>query len=201
MPVKTFTSTTLTASDVNTYLMDQAVVTCTSATRPTGIEGRVIFETDTDTLRVYDGSSWVAIWRKQTTYTPTLVGMAVGTGGSAENTATYGFSGGTLTVSGNIVFGTTGTTFPASTITASLPSGFTASPVYSATAAGIASMTDASVGTYTGYCRLQSASTVRFVVSNTSGTYPTQVSTSTTVPFTWAAGDSITWAASIAGSF
>jgi len=34
---------------------------CTSSTRPTGIQGRLIFETDTGAVRVYDGSKWVLV--------------------------------------------------------------------------------------------------------------------------------------------
>lgn len=60
MPYKTFTAgEILTASDVMTYLMNQVVVICTSGTRPSApTEGRVIYETDTDKLMVYTGSSW-----------------------------------------------------------------------------------------------------------------------------------------------
>ena len=34
---------------------------CTSSTRPTTYEGRVIYETDTDLVLVYEGSSWELI--------------------------------------------------------------------------------------------------------------------------------------------
>lgn len=203
MPAKTFTAATLTASDVNAYLMDQAVVTCTTGTRPTGIEGRVIFETDTDTIRVYDGTTWLAIWRASATYTPTLTGMVVGTGGSAANTARFGFSGGLLSVNGNIVFGTSGTTFPGSTITATLPAGFTASSTATLLlSVGTANLRDTAPGTsYEGLVRLQSSTSVRFVAYDASATYLTATATSTTVPFTWAAGDGIYWQATVAGAF
>ncbi|MGW3809076.1 hypothetical protein [Micromonospora sp. NPDC005113] len=52
----------MTASDVNTYLMKQAVITCTSGARPTSpVEGMTIYETDTDTLLGYSGSAWVVL--------------------------------------------------------------------------------------------------------------------------------------------
>jgi len=63
---KTFVSgAVLTASDVNTYLAKQAVIVCTSATRPTSPpEGMVIYETDTDKLLAYTTATtgWVQPW-------------------------------------------------------------------------------------------------------------------------------------------
>lgn len=48
-----------TASDVNTYLGKQAVIVCTSGTRPSSpVEGMQVFETDTDRLLSYDGTNW-----------------------------------------------------------------------------------------------------------------------------------------------
>lgn len=46
------------ASDINTYLMRQMCITCTSGTRPTPITGMRIWETDTEREMVYDGSTW-----------------------------------------------------------------------------------------------------------------------------------------------
>ncbi len=62
MGFKTFTAAVLTAADVNNYLMKQAVISCTAATRPTAVEGMVIYETDTDKLQVYDGATWQQVW-------------------------------------------------------------------------------------------------------------------------------------------
>jgi len=58
---KTFTDgVALPASDLNTYLMKQAVIVCTSGTRPSSpIEGMVIFETDTDRVYAYSGTAWI----------------------------------------------------------------------------------------------------------------------------------------------
>lgn len=65
MGVKTFNNgDVLTATDVNTYLMRQAVITCTSVTRPSSPgEGMTIAETDTDKLLTYDGAGWVEFSR------------------------------------------------------------------------------------------------------------------------------------------
>ena len=59
MPFKTFTSATLTASDVQTYLMDQCIIRCTSTTRPSSpSEGWHIYETDTGRRMVYTSGAW-----------------------------------------------------------------------------------------------------------------------------------------------
>lgn len=65
----------LTSAFYNSYIRDQVVVTCTSGTRPTGVEGRIIYETDTDLLLVYDGSTWRGFAGPSTgwaSYTPTV---------------------------------------------------------------------------------------------------------------------------------
>lgn len=50
----------LTAADVNDYLMKQVVIVCTSGTRPSSpVTGMTIYESDTDTYRRWNGSTWV----------------------------------------------------------------------------------------------------------------------------------------------
>lgn len=71
---KTFTSATLSSSDVNGYLMRQAVIQCTSTTRPSSPhEGMVVFETDTEAYSFHDGSAWRTLldtaWRS---FTPSV---------------------------------------------------------------------------------------------------------------------------------
>lgn len=63
MAYKTFSEgDVLTASDVNTYLMKQVVIVCTSGTRPfSPVEGMTIYETDTDLLRIHNGSDWITV--------------------------------------------------------------------------------------------------------------------------------------------
>jgi hypothetical protein len=43
----------------DTYVRQQVVEQVTSATRPTGVDGREIVETDTDRELTYDGSNWI----------------------------------------------------------------------------------------------------------------------------------------------
>jgi hypothetical protein len=63
---KTFTAgAVLTASDVNTYLMNQAVKYSTAGSRPASpAEGQVIYDRDTDSLLVYTTATtgWRAPW-------------------------------------------------------------------------------------------------------------------------------------------
>jgi hypothetical protein len=67
MPRKEFESfTRLDASDVNTYLMDQSVMTFAgTAARgsaiTTPVEGMVTYLEDSDSLQLYDGSGWTAV--------------------------------------------------------------------------------------------------------------------------------------------
>lgn len=78
----------LSSTFYNTYIREQVVVTCTSATHPSGVEGRLIFETDTDKLMVHNGSTWVELARPGawTSWTPTL---AQGATGDITKTVTY----------------------------------------------------------------------------------------------------------------
>lgn len=103
----------LTAADLNGYLMDQAVIKCTSATRPASPdEGMTVYETDTDRYSTYTGSAWVTLGQTITgTYTPTLTATSVnptlGSGGSAQGRYTL-FNGNWCTIRGTILFGTSG---------------------------------------------------------------------------------------------
>ncbi len=86
--IKTFTSgSPLTASDVNGYLMRQAVVTCTSGARPASpTTGQPIFETDTGLIRVWNGTTWYCpaspdyISYNPTCYSNVTAGTAISSG-------------------------------------------------------------------------------------------------------------------------
>ncbi|MGW5259702.1 hypothetical protein ACWEQG_01925 [Microbispora sp. NPDC004025] len=58
MPFKDFTIEEARSSDINTYLMNQMVITCTSGTRPSPVNGMRIWQTDTLTGFVYESSAW-----------------------------------------------------------------------------------------------------------------------------------------------
>lgn len=130
------------------------------------------------------------------TYTPTLVGMVIGTGGTPTNTANYTFvgtsAGGVLTVEGKIKFGTSGQTFPAATITASLPAGYSLIDTSTeAQIAGSVSFLDVGTQNYKGFVLPSTATVVRFMVLTVSGTFIVPGATGTTTPFTWTSNDEI----------
>lgn len=59
MPFKDFGLEPLTAADVNTYLMQQVIIQCTSGTRPgSPTEGWHIYETDTKRVLVFKSGAW-----------------------------------------------------------------------------------------------------------------------------------------------
>lgn len=97
MGFKTFNvSDVLTASDVNTYLMKQAVITCTSSTRPASpVEGMTIYQTDTDNTWVYDGATWMPNTGLQPIKPTSVVG-----GTATANAVTASGSSTTLSLNG-----------------------------------------------------------------------------------------------------
>lgn len=127
------------------------------------------------------------------TFTPALTGMAIGTGGGAANTATYTYSGGILIVQGITLFGTSGATFPGATAAWDVPTLFTITGGQSAMPVGSASLNDATGSIYPSPLWYSDTNTVRFLVVTVSGANLIQSSPSTTTPFTWAAGDSISY--------
>jgi hypothetical protein len=95
---KTFTAgETLTASDVNTYLMEQSVMNfggtaARSSAIPTPSQGMVTYLDDTDAIEAYDGTNWV---RKVPKVSPfaysagNLANTSLAQNGSANTTVTF----------------------------------------------------------------------------------------------------------------
>ena len=107
---KTFTSAVLTAADVNDYLMEQAVIQCTSGTRPSSPhEGMCIYETDLNMLRIWNGSLWqIAICNQTQGYTPALTAITTNPtmGAGATLAGEYTIQGALVTGTTQIVYGT-----------------------------------------------------------------------------------------------
>lgn len=113
MAFKTFVALDpLPASDLNTYLMKQAVIVCTSGTRPSSpVTGMLIFETDTKRFLVYGSSAWCTIspvhaWvaTAQSTTSPSYTDLA--TAGPAVSSVQTGASA--LVAHGANMYQTTG---------------------------------------------------------------------------------------------
>jgi hypothetical protein len=82
----------LTDAQLNGYLMQQALVTCTSGTRPgSPTTGQPIYETDTGLIRVWNGTIWFCpVNPDYTSITPTFY---------SNNTAGTAIAGGSVSVS------------------------------------------------------------------------------------------------------
>lgn len=194
MPRKTFTAGTLaTASDVNTYLMNQAVMTFASATArntaiPTPTEGMVTYQESNDHLTVYNGTDWIPYDTTWTTYTPTINNVTLGSGSTIS--AAYAQIGKTVIVQFYFALGST-TTINGD-VNFSLPINQASSN--RSASVGTCVVTDASPATrYPGTVLLSGTPGFAFIrVGNASGTYLTQVACSSSIPIAvWAISDSI----------
>lgn len=195
MPRKTFTAGTLaTASDVNTYLMDQSVMTfATAAARnsaiPTPTEGMVTFQASNDHLTVYNGTDWVPFDTAWNTYTPTLAGVTLGTGYTLS--AAYAVLGKTVIIQFYFALGATSAI--TGDVSFSLPINHASSN--RSGQAGTCAILDASPATrYPGSVLLSGTPGYAFFrVGNAAGTYLTQVALSSSIPIAvWAVNDSLT---------
>lgn len=193
MAFKTFTNgAVLSDTDLNDYLMKQAVIVCTSGTRPgSPVEGMVVYETDTDRLSGYTGSAWVTLSQSRVdTYTPTLSATsnpALGTGGTAEGRYTV-FGGKWCTVRTTHQWGTSGTAGSGQYLI-SLPFAASASITNGVSNVGSAMMRDASGGPAlnVGVCYATASQTTMALLSVGGGLV------NNTTPWTWGgSGDYIT---------
>jgi hypothetical protein len=139
------------------------------------------------------------------TYTPSLTNIAIGTGGSAFNDAVYTYVGGSesgdagiMSLSGRITLGTSGESVSGTPVV-SLPSGFSLQVSLETTfqSLGLAHLR-AGAANYVGYLAWQSSTELLVRAERRGGfTYIEPLVISSTVPDTWAAGDSITYNASL----
>lgn len=143
------------------------------------------FQVDTGVVYFYTGSVW-ALWDKPyTAFTPTISGSNIGSTGT--NTAFWSMSSGRAFVEGQIVLGGTGISMGSTTVTTPVTAvtGVTSSP------RGQVALVDAGSSTYMGTAFYASATTVSVLPTTVSGSYITYQNITSTVPFTWVAGDAI----------
>jgi hypothetical protein len=179
----------LKASDVNTYLMQQSVMTFANTTDRDGqlsgslSEGLICYLKDTDALQYYSGSAWVrfsATYIPPTTYTPTH-NITLGTGGTL--TASYQLIGKMMRVRIKVVLGVSPTmpTNPSFTI----PSGYTMART-SGWLDGMVDLQQTSAGAFLGMCQAYSGTQFYARALSASGSYVSLAAITATVPFTWA---------------
>ena len=112
-------------------------------------------------------------------YTPTFTNFTLGNG--TINVARWAQSGKMVHVYGQVTLGSTSSV--SGNITLSLPA--TASSSTSGIWTGWAAFGDDGVGSYTGFARIQSTTTLRLDVNKSDGTYNLVAGTSSSVPMTW----------------
>jgi hypothetical protein len=99
----------LTASDVNSYLMDQSVMrfataSARSSALPSPSEGMVVYLDSTNAVEVYDGSSWVSVagdeipFAQYATRVIAPLGFSFGPGDGITTAATITFPTGRFSV-------------------------------------------------------------------------------------------------------
>lgn len=151
---------------------------------------REVMALDTKIVYRHDGSAWKAWDSPWISYSPTLTGVAIGTGGSALSTWVYKYVAGDVRIKGGLILGTSGASV-SGIPTISLPVNRVALlHAYEATL-GAATLFDASATTpYLVAVGTDNTNVdrVRFFPHN-SGAVATAVSS--TVPFTWTSGDAI----------
>lgn len=131
-----------------------------------------------------------------TSWTPTLSGIAIGTGGSAELTGKFRQIGKLVHCRLFLKFGTSGQTLPTGDFTFTLPV-TSVTPAGTATVQGLgrASARDVSAGdVMSGFVVWASTTTIKLRFPLASGTYVVQNASSVpsgSVPFSWATGDEI----------
>jgi hypothetical protein len=201
MAFKTFAPGVLTSSDVNTFLMRQAVITCTSSTRPASpSEGMTIYETDTDSLLTYSGSAWenAAFIGAGDTYTPTLQSYGTGTDWAIGNGSITGFYlqfGRLVYATAFVTFGST-STFGTKKLGIGGPKDFRGVGIQNLWV-GNGKLNDVSLSNPY-LLTLQMAggggsgvNRVDLFAHSVSATYALSDGVDSTTPFTWASGDTI----------
>lgn len=148
---------------------------------------KTVLTSDEITSR-WNGSAWVAWESDWITYTPTLTNVAVGTGGSALNSARYRYTSGVVEVDIRLVLGSSGASV-GSIPTITLPVTSRALTHTNMVFPGFGSIHDTSASDLrVAFMQATSTTVARFahiVPSGIGFTVPTA-----TVPWTWAAGDS-----------
>lgn len=189
MAFKTFAPGVLTSSDVNTFLMRQSVITCTSSTRPASPnEGMTIYETDTNLFLFYTGTAWQSVGG-YVTFTPTISSSSTGWAfGNAVLVGRYARIGNIIMGRMNITFGST-STYGATDFRINVPVA-TANAFFQTVGGGGAF--DASTGNAYGFdVNINSSGEIVFNLGATAATWTSFEQIDNLSPFTWTTSDQI----------
>jgi hypothetical protein len=182
-----------TSSDVNTYLMKQTIITCTSGTRPASpVNGMHIYQTDSSQLLKWNGSSWeIVTGSRNVSLTPTLssTGTAPTLGTGSIRAGYYAhLPGPSVLFYFYIKFGTSGVAVGTGNYLVSLP--FTSTTPFGVgvhPAVGTTQFGDSSSGAVTpGSCFVDPSTGANVGLASASGGTVGPAS-----PWTWAASDYI----------
>ena len=160
---------------------------CTSTTRPASpFEGQLIYETDTDRVVSYNGSSWSYLtgtrFIEWTSFTPTWSNLTVG---NATQSFSYSEHGNLMLVEGVITLGSTSSVSSNPSFT--IPNGRTSN----GTVVG-QNLRLEDTGSTNFFGQLYVSTTaIDLYTFNVGSTYATLASISSTVPFAWGTGDKI----------
>jgi hypothetical protein len=193
MAFKTFAPGVLTSSDVNTFLMRQAVITCTSTTRPASPnEGMTIYETDTDLYLTYTGAAWLELSRfiapNYLSFTPTWTRLTLGN--ATTNVGRFTVIGKTVHIRARLVFGST-TSITGDGPQLDYPSGFTRGGSEPIAQDSLARLVDES--TAFGFTGIANVGTTGLVLGRVDASTTTAYNgiVNATSPFTWTTSDEI----------
>lgn len=180
----------LTSTFWNTYVREQVVTTCTSGTRPSAVEGRMIAETDDNLLRVYDGSTWNVIesYAGWTTFTPSWTNLTTTSGTSVGRYARHGTY---LEMFAQFTFGASSAV--TGNVQIDIPGGYsTHGSLTNSVPLGQATFYDDNTGDrHTGIVRRQTSTTLNVQALQVTGADILHTALSSTIPFTWATTDAI----------
>jgi hypothetical protein len=134
------------------------------------------------------------------TWTPTITGMTIGTGGTAGVSASYAYAAGILVIDVAAVMGTSGAAVTGA-IAFSLPPGFTPARINATMLTPLVVTLTPGAGLNIGVASVTSASTVTIYAATAAGGYLSRQAITATTPATWAAGDSFGVQGVIKGTF
>lgn len=194
----TNSGTTITQTAPFTSVVDGVVVARTTTERDaytppsTDLKARTFVIANGITYK-WNGTVWKAWGSDWISYTPTLSGVAIGTGGAAANTASYRYIDGQVKVRGVITLGTT-TSSVSGTMVVTLPVTALALRHPYQQYNGSATFYDTSaVQNYFAAPTANNASVTDINILSFYGANGLRAGTGASTPFVWAAGDSVSY--------